>query len=63
MLVTLSWLAFWIHPDMLTPRVLLGLAALLTIYQLQTEGNSEAMRVSYGNGTGNCYYNFISLIQ
>lgn len=52
MLVTLSWLAFWIHPDMLTPRVLLGLAALLTIYQLQTEGNSEAMRVSYGNAYG-----------
>ncbi|GAU87640.1 hypothetical protein RvY_00456 [Ramazzottius varieornatus] len=52
MLVALSWLAFWMHPDMLTPRVLLGLAALLTIYQLQTEGKSEALRVSYGNAYG-----------
>jgi len=35
-LVILSWFAFWMHPDMMTPRILLGVVCLITIYHLQT---------------------------
>ncbi|OWA54900.1 Glutamate-gated chloride channel [Hypsibius exemplaris] len=35
-MVMITWLAFWIHPDMVTPRILLSVLSLLTVYHLQT---------------------------
>ena len=55
-LVLITWLAFWLHPDMVTPRILLALVSLLAVYHLQTGALAEPL----GFTTGKCLQYFIN---